>query len=121
TFHSLQAGLQKTSARLGIGFQANYTFSKSLDDASAVFGQINGSTNGTVQQAAPQDPFDSRAEKGPSTFDVTHVFTLSVAQNLPIDHWLPSNRFVRAVASGWQSYGVLTLTSGLPFSVYSGI
>jgi hypothetical protein len=121
TFHSLQTGLQKTSSRFGIGFQANYTFSKSLDDASAVFGQINGSTNGTVQQAAPQNPFDSSAEKGPSTFDVTHVFTLSVAQNLPIDRWLPSNRFVRAVASGWQSYGVLTLTSGLPFSVYSGI
>jgi Carboxypeptidase regulatory-like domain len=121
TFHSLQTGVQKTSARLGIGFQANYTFSKSLDDASSVVGQINGPSNGTLQQTAPQNPFDTRAEKGPSTFDVTHVLTLSVVQDLTIDRWLPSNRFVHAVASGWQSYGVLTLTSGLPFTVYSGI
>lgn len=121
TFHSLQTGLQKTSARFGIGFQASYTFSKSLDDASSVTGQLNGPSNGTVQQTAPQDPFYTRAEKGPSTFDVTHVFTLSVVQDLPIDHWLPSSRWIRAAASGWQSYGVLTLTSGLPFTVYSGI
>ncbi len=121
TFHSLQTGVQKTSARFGIGFQANYTFSKSLDDASSVIGQLNGPSNGTLQQAFPQDPFDSRADKGPSTFDVRHVLTVSVVQDLPIDRWLPSNRFVRAVASGWQSYGVLTLTSGQPFTVYSGI
>ena len=121
TFHSLQTGVQKTSARYGVGFQASYTFSKSLDDASSVIGQFNGPSNGTLQQTAPQNPFDTRAEKGPSTFDVAHVLTLSLVQNLPIDHWLPATRFFRAVASGWQSYGVLTLTSGLPFTVYSGI
>ena len=121
TFHSLQTGVQKTSARFGIGFQASYTFSKSLDDASSVIGQINGPSNGTLQQTAPQNPFDTRAEKGPSTFDVPQVFTVSLAQDLRIDRWLPSNRWVHAVASGWQSYGVLTLTSGSPFTVYSGI
>jgi len=121
TFHSLQTGVQKTSERFGIGFQASYTFSKSLDDASSVIGQINGPSNGTVQQTAPQNPFDTRAEKGPSTFDVPQVFTVSLAQDLRIERWLPSKRWVHAVASGWQSYGVLTLTSGLPFSVYSGI
>ena len=121
TFHSLQTGLQKTSTRFGTGFQANYTFSKSLDDASSVVGQFNGPSNGTVQQAAPQNPFDSSADKGPSTFDVTHVFTLSLVQDLPINRWLGPNRFVRALTSGWQSFGVLTLTSGLPFTVYSGI
>jgi hypothetical protein len=35
TFHSLQAGLAKTSTRAGLGFQVNYTFSKSLDDVSS--------------------------------------------------------------------------------------
>jgi len=120
TFHSLQAGLQKTSTRFGTGFQANYTLSKSLDDASSVIGQFNGPSNGTVQQAAPQNPFDTRAEKGPSTFDVRQVFTLSMVQDLPIDRWLPSNRFVRGLTSGWQSFGLVTLTSGLPFTVYSG-
>jgi hypothetical protein len=126
TFHSLQTGLQKTSMRFGTGFQANYTLSKSLDDASSVVGQFNGPSNGFVQQSAPQNPFDTRAEKGPSTFDVRNVFTLSVVQDLPMNRWLPgrwlsSNRFVRGLTSGWQSFGLVTLTSGLPFTVYSGI
>jgi hypothetical protein len=44
-----------------------------------------------------------------------------MVQDLPINRWLPSNRFVRALSSGWQSFGLVTLTSGLPFTVYSGI
>jgi hypothetical protein len=121
TFHSLQATVSKVSARFGTGFQANYTFSKSIDDASSIVGQFNGPSNGTIQQSAPQNPFDTRAEKGLSTFDVPQVFTLSLVQDLPISRLLPANRFVRALASGWQSFGLLTLTSGLPFTVYSGI
>ena len=35
TYHSLQASVQKTSARLGLEFQSSYTLSKSLDDTSA--------------------------------------------------------------------------------------
>ena len=121
TFHSLQAGVQKTSTRFGTGFQANYTWSKSIDDASSIVGQFNGPSNGTIQQSAPQNPFNTRAEKGLSTFDVPQVFTLSVVQDLPLNRWLPGNRIIRAVTSGWESFGVLTLSSGLPFTVYSGV
>jgi Carboxypeptidase regulatory-like domain/TonB dependent receptor len=121
TYHSLQAGVQKTSPRLGLGFQANYTFSKSLDDASSIIGQFQGLTNGTRQSAPPQDPYFTRAEKGPSTFDTRHVVTGSLVQVLPFDHWLPSRRWIRAIAGGWNAFGVITLTSGSPFTVYSGI
>ena len=121
TYHSLQTGVQKTSPRFGVGFQANYTFSKSLDDASAIVGQLQGLTNGTRQSAAPQDPYSTRSEKGPSTFDVRHVVTASVVQVLPFDRWLPARRWIHAIASGWNAFGVITLTSGSPFTVYSGI
>ena len=50
SFHSLQTGMQKTSTRVGLGFQANYTFSKSLDDVSAVLPNLSGSSSGTPQQ-----------------------------------------------------------------------
>ncbi|MCL5743000.1 MAG: TonB-dependent receptor, partial [Acidobacteria bacterium] len=56
SFHSLQVVVGKYSLRNGPGFQASYTFSKSLDDTS------------TVLQVAPQDPRNPRAEKGPSSF-----------------------------------------------------
>ena len=35
TYHSLQTSLSKHSTRWGLGFQASYTFSKSLDDMSS--------------------------------------------------------------------------------------
>lgn len=121
TYHSLQSGVQKTSPRWGLGFQANYTFSKSLDDASAIVGQLQGLSNGTRQSAAPQNPYLTRSEKGPSTFDTRHVVTASLVQVLPFDRWLTARRWIHSIASGWNAFGVMTLTSGSPFSVYSGI
>ena len=117
TFHSLQTSVQKTSARAGLGFQASYTFSKSLDDSSAVIPTLPGSSSGTIQPTAPQDPRDIRAEKGPSTFDVRHAFTFNFVQELPLDHWWRPSR----LTSGWQLFGLATVTSGLPFTIFSGI
>ncbi|MBZ5594936.1 MAG: TonB-dependent receptor [Acidobacteriia bacterium] len=117
TFHSLQTSVQKTSARAGLGFQASYTFSKSLDDVSAVLGGLPGSTSGTLQQTAPQNPWDTRAEKGPSTFDVRHALTFNLVEELPFDHWWRPNR----LTSGWQLFGLSAFASGAPFTVYSGI
>ena len=117
TFHSLQTSVQKTSPRAGLGFQASYTFSKSLDDVSAVLGNLPGASFGTVQQTAPQDPQNLRAEKGPSTFDVRHAVTFNLVQELPFDRWRRPNR----LTSGWQLFGLSTFSSGLPFTIYSGI
>ncbi len=120
TYHALQTGVTKNSARLGLGVQASYTYSKSLDDTSSVLGGLLG-TSGTVLQTGPQNPWDPNAEKGPSTFDVTHVFAASIIQVLPLD----SVRFLqplgRAVTRGWQVLNITTLTTGSPFTVYSGV
>jgi len=109
--------VQKTSSRAGLGLQASYTFSKSLDDVSAVLGNLSGSSSGSVQQTAPQDPQNLRAEKGPSTFDVHHAVTFNLVQELPFDRWWRPNR----LTSGWQLFGLSTFMSGLPFTIYSGI
>src|SRR5262249_19994794 len=60
-------------------------------------------------------------EKGPSTFDVRHVFTLSVFQNLPFDRVSFFDAVPKAVTRGWQILNITTLTSGSPFTIYSGI
>ena len=120
TFHSLQTGVQKKSARFGLGFQASYTFSKSLDDVSAVLGGFTGSFSGTLYSTVAQNPWDLRSEKGPSTFDVNHVGTLSLVQDLPLDRFWQA-RAARRLASGWRLFGTMTLTSGSPFTIYSGI
>jgi hypothetical protein len=121
TYHSLQASLSKTSLRYGLGFQASYTFSKSLDDTSAVLGGFVAAASGPVLQASPQNPFDLRSEKGLSTFDATHSFSFNAVQELPLGR-LPALRALgKRFTDGWQLLGVGSLATGSPFTVYSGI
>src|SRR4029077_7938461 len=62
-----------------------------------------------------------RAERGPSSFDVTHAFTLSAAQDLHFVHLgLQSDR-THLVTKGWELLGISTISRGSPFTVYSGI
>lgn len=120
SYHSLQTSLSKNSARFGLGVQASYTYAKSLDDTSSVLGGLLGSS-GTVLQAAPQNPWDPSAEKGPSTFDVTHVFAASVIQLLPFDRVAFLRPLGRTLTRGWQVLNITTLTTGSPFTVFSGV
>ena len=120
TYHALQTSLSKSSARYGLGLQASYTYSKSIDDTSAVLGGLFG-TAGVILQTAPQDPWNPSAEKAVSTFDVTHVFNVSAIQVLPLDHVGLLRPLGRSVTRGWQVLNITTITTGSPFGVYSGI
>jgi carboxypeptidase family protein len=120
SYHALQTSVSQSTARMGLSFQASYTFSKSLDDSSAVPGGISGSP-GVILQTLPQDPLNSHADKGPSTFDVTHVFTLSLIQSLPLDRVRFLQPLGKTLTKGWQFLNITTLTSGPPFTIYSGV
>ena len=120
SYHALQTSVTQSTARMGLSFQASYTFSKSLDDASAVPGGISGSP-GVILQTLSQDPRLSNADKGPSTFDVTHVFTLSLIQSLALDRVRFLQPLSKTFTKGWQFLNITTLTSGPPFTVYSGV
>jgi len=120
TYHSLQTSVTENYSRIGLSFQASYTFSKSLDDTSAVPGGIAGMP-GVTLQTLPQNPTDPAADKGPSTFDVTHVFTVSLFQSMPFDRVSFLQPLGNRLTKGWQLLNITTLTTGPPFSVYSGI
>jgi Carboxypeptidase regulatory-like domain len=120
TYHALQTSVSKNSVSAGLGFQASYTYSKSLDDTSSVLGGFFPSA-GTVLQTFPQNPWDPGAEKGPSTFDTTNVFTLSAIEALPLDRMSLLRPLGRPLTRGWQLLNITTVTSGSPFTVFSGI
>ncbi|MBV9341739.1 MAG: carboxypeptidase regulatory-like domain-containing protein [Acidobacteria bacterium] len=120
SYHSLQTSLSKTSPRAGLGIQASYTYSKSIDDTSAVLGGLFGSA-GVILQTLPQNPWNPRAEKAPSTFDVTHVFTASCIELLPLERVSFLSSLPGSLRSGWQLLNITTLMSGSPFSVFSGV
>jgi Carboxypeptidase regulatory-like domain len=120
SYHALQTGVSENYSRIGLSLQASYTFSKSIDDTSAVLGGLPANA-GVILQTLPQNPFNPEADKGPSTFDVTHVFSLSLIQSLPFDRVGFLQPLGKLVTRGWQFLNITSITSGPPFSVYSGI
>jgi Carboxypeptidase regulatory-like domain/TonB dependent receptor-like, beta-barrel len=121
TYHSLQASVSKTSARAGLGFQLSYTYSKALDDTSSVLAGFSNPTLGTILQAFSQDPRSPSADKGPANFDLTHVLAFSLVQRLPFDHIGFLRPLGSPLTAGWEFLSVSSITSGPPFSVFSGI
>jgi hypothetical protein len=111
SYRSLQVSAQNTLSSFGLGVQASYSFSKSIDDVSTVIGTGN----------APQNPFDTNAEKGPSAFDIRQSANFSLFQDLHADR-APGLRLLgKKATAGWQLLGIGTLMTGLPFTVNSGI
>ena len=119
TYHALQASVSGTVGHGGPGIQASYTWSKSIDDLSGMGGGT-GAT-GAISVPFPQNPFDVRPEKGPSSFDVTNGFGLSLAQDLHLDKasWLVP--ISRKATAGWELLSISSISSGAPFTIYSGI
>src|ERR1700739_541711 len=119
SYNALQTSLSGNVGHGGPSLQAGYTWGKSLDDVSGILGGT-GST-GAVTVFSPQDPFDTQAERGRSSFDVTHAFTLSAAQGLHFEHLgLQSDR-TRLLTKGWELLTISTITSGFSFTLYSVI
>lgn len=108
SYHSLQVSGERRFSD-GFLFLAGYTYSKSLDDVSSWTGL------GAQESAFPQNPFNLRAERGRSAFDLRHRFTLSTVYELP---FRSENRAVDLLIGGFQVSGILTLQSGFPFNVF---
>ncbi len=92
----------------GLSLDANYTWSKAMDDASDP-----GTTNNEYN--LPQDPYDLASEKGLSSFDHPNCFVANAIYELPFARG--SHGWLRALLGGWQASGILTLQSGAPFTV----
>lgn len=115
TYHALQATLSRRFNR-GLTFSTSYWFSKTLDYVSSM--NVAGSAPRLVsgENDIAQNPFDLRAEHGPSLFDAKHRWTASVTWELPFGKTLQG--VSRAVLGGWQLNGIATVTSRTPFTVY---
>ncbi len=104
SYNALQIGLQKRFSQ-GLQFSASYTWSHSLDDQSGLGLFFNGN-----------DPTNPNASYATSTFDRTHVFTISYLYQLP--GLKNQNKFVKSLLGGWSLSGVTVAQSGQPFNFY---
>ncbi|MBI3652092.1 MAG: TonB-dependent receptor [Acidobacteria bacterium] len=111
-YNALQIRLQQHT-HFGLSFLSSYTWSKSIDDASGFFTSA-GDAN------FPQDSHNVRAERGRSNFDVRQRFSMSYGYDLPIGkgHKLLGDQgWLTPLFTGWQTFGIITLQSGRPFTV----
>ncbi len=108
-YNSLQLGVNK---RFSKGFQAqgSYTLSKSVDDASSGLGRSEFN-NG---QQRTSDPFDHKRDRGLSSFDVRQNLTMNFTYDLPFGN--ATNDIAAKLFGGWQVNGIVTLSSGIPFT-----
>ncbi len=93
----------RTQSYHGVTAKFNYTLGHAQDDASAVRGTI------------PTDSRNLRYDFGDSAFDVRNTFTSYISYELPT-----ASKGPRWLVKGWQVNSLLSLFSGLPFTVYAG-
>ena len=115
TYHAAQFSLSRRYSR-GAAFSMSYWFSKTLDYLSAMnlTGAAARPLSGEVDIA--QNPFDLRAEHGPSLFDSRHRFVLSGSWEIPGGRSLKGAS--RLLLQGWQLNGIANFSSATPFTVF---
>jgi hypothetical protein len=112
TYHSLQTSLEKRLSQ-NFSMAAHYTWSAFIDGASEIF---NPSVSGEI--AVPQDAFNRDGDRGRSTYDRPHRFTMNGVFELPF--WREQSGFLGLILGGWQVNTFVTVQSGAPFSPLNG-
>jgi hypothetical protein len=100
-YNSLQVLFEKRFSH-GVQFQASYTFSKSLDNASSFESALN--------------PLNFNSTYGLSNYDARQRFVFNSVWDLPIPKY---DGFKGKLLDGWEVSGIVTLQSGFPVRITS--
>jgi hypothetical protein len=94
----------------GLSYLVSYTYSKNID-------QVDNLSSGNIFGTATENPtrWNGSLNRGLAGFDMTHVLSMTGTWQVP-GH--TRYRVVNGVISGWELSDILTLHSGMPFSVY---
>jgi hypothetical protein len=112
-YHALQMHLEKRATR-GLQFQASYTYSHSLDEASSA--SLGSLANGDFR-----DQRFPGMEYGNSDFDVRHHLVISFDYQLPFGKGKTfggnASGFVNQLIGNWQLAGIVSASTGNWFTV----
>lgn len=106
TFNALTLKITRRFAS-GLSFDADYTLSKSLDDASDT-----GTTN--AEYNLPQNPYAPGLESALSSFDHRHRFTANAVYDLPFARG--SAGWLHRAIGDWRASAIVMIQSGAPFT-----
>ena len=100
-YNAMQVNFKRNLSQ-GLRFNANYTWSHTIDDAVGFFKDY-------------QDPNNARAERASSDQDVRHNFTFDAGYDLNFRNWFGDGP--RWLVDGWQLNTITQIRSGLPVNV----
>jgi hypothetical protein len=103
-YNAWQTTLRKRFSS-GLQFNANYTYSKAMDDVSDTFTTKNAGAHGY-----PTDSMNPAFDYGPADFNVKHRVVGSFVYDLP---FAKTNRWL----GGWNVSGITSVQSGANFNV----
>ncbi len=105
-YEALQVNMTKRVSK-GLTLLSNFVYSKTIDDTSS----------GTEGNTGPPNPFNFSSARGPADFDQEYRFNLSAVYAFP--HWKMTG-FSNVLLNDWQLNTIMSIYSGLPFTVLSG-
>ena len=106
SYNSLQVQVEKRFSH-GVTASANYTWGRSIDEVSY---QTDLCGINVI------NPYNVRAYRGVSDFNVPHRFVLNYLWQLPS----PKHGLPKVMLGGWQTSGILNWQSGFPLNISSG-
>ncbi|HVP41938.1 MAG TPA: TonB-dependent receptor [Terriglobales bacterium] len=110
-YNGLQTEFRANNLWNQLTMRAAYTFSKTTDNASEIFG--SAAAGGTT--AFSQNPLDfTQAEHSLSGLDIPHNFTLTAYEQLPFMR--SQQGVVGHILGGWAVSGTYQLASGQPYT-----
>jgi Carboxypeptidase regulatory-like domain/TonB dependent receptor len=119
-YHALQVRVEKEFSN-GLQFLMTYSWSKSIDDASTTDDSVvflGGGILNTGNSLNVQNPFDLRAERGVSVFDIPQILQFSYVYELPVGRGKAFGRnmnpVLNAIVGGWQTNGIFRMDNGRP-------
>ncbi|MCZ6751934.1 MAG: TonB-dependent receptor, partial [Acidobacteria bacterium] len=105
-YNSLRLSANKSLSQ-GISLQASYTYSKSVDDASAPFSDSGSDQYGLLRTL----------DRSLSNFNIRHLLVLNYFYTLPLgsgQQWWNSG-VLSHIFGGWRLGGILSFRTGIPF------
>lgn len=103
----------------GLAFTANYTFGKSIDEASDASPETRSLTTGTTSGGHITFGAPRSADRSISSFDVKHAVSSTVIFDLPFGRGrkllASANRLVDTAIGGWTLTSLFRLQGGYPF------
>jgi hypothetical protein len=114
-YNSFSAKVTRRTA-LGLTYLASYTFSKSLDNGSAI--------RGTSTDILPQNSRCLACDYGYSAFDIPHRFVMSAQYELPFGQgkrFASRGGILNEIVGGWQIGSIVTWQAGIALNTQAGV